>query len=301
MKHLIIGGGNLGKDLLLELNKPGNGIQPQLLTASRGFNVFDPKAIDQIKDLRPNTVWYCVGGGSVAENKIAHPDNRMNYFLNTEFPVELAKRLHRGTRLVFFSTDYCASEQDPTNPWKYGTPVKSMYAMRKLDMENRLIELDRTGTTIVRVGSLYGVHKPERTFPGKVLRRYGFNEEPYSFPLNRVCPTPTRWLAGMLVQNIDNISGAGTHIHHCAPTGSVSVYDWAMFCLMGLREKIRTTDQGLNKYDKERPLLSALECSFAKTPAWHELWQMYFKREWFVPKELRKQLPVSPEVQQERI
>jgi dTDP-4-dehydrorhamnose reductase len=290
MKHLIIGGGNLGKDLLLELNNPDLGVQPELLTKARGFDVTSRDAIEHMASRRPDTIWYCVGGGSVEENKPDHPDSALNYALNVEVPLLMAERLPRSIRLVFFSTDYCANEEDPSNPYDHARPVRSRYAMRKLEMEQRLTELGRHQTSVVRVGSLYGTHKPQKCLPYKILAKYGFSREPLRFPVNQVTPTPSRWLAAMLALNFETITGVGTHIHHCAPKGTVSVKDWALMILLGLRE-IDFFYRSSNTFDMERPLTSGLGCSFAAIPHWSELWGTYFNQRWYTPPSLKQLVP----------
>lgn len=294
MKHLILGAGNLGKDLLLELNGlPETSIS--LLSKSRGV---DCENLEELKAYlereKPEMVWYCVGGGSVAEAKSEEWEvaNRC-FHLNCAVPQFLCENLDPETKLVLFSSDYAADEDRPDVPFSTTARPRSEYSRQKIHMERMVFRLDRPRTTVVRVGSLYGFHKPERTFPGKIISHFGFNELKSKLPCNIVVPTPTRWVAGVLIRNLEKICLDGEpSIEHLGPSGGVSVKDWARFVLTGLRWE-SAFDKRDDFFDMERPLISGLGNSLEPhaNPHWHDLWQIYFQTEWYTEKKLRGELP----------
>ncbi|NBW99586.1 hypothetical protein EBR03_08450, partial [bacterium] len=263
MKHVILGAGNLGKDLEHELSANGNGAI--LLSRSEGLNFKDLITFDAVKDLNPDVVWVAVGGGSVDESRIDSETYENAKYLNQTLPITLNYDLPSTTRIIFFSTDYCADETSPSNPESYTSNPRSEYAKQKLEMENKILGTNIPNRAIIRVGSLYGFHKPWKTFPGKVLAN---KKRPISLPQNLVTPTPTRWLAFTLANSLDVLfSEEGTRIHHCAPEGNVSVANLGRHILgqneVTLREE---------KFDKERPEVSQLGCSFVEVDHWYVLY-----------------------------
>lgn len=294
MKHLILGAGNLGKDLLIELNRMP-GACPEILSQSRGVGFNDYCALfEEIRKRKPSVIWVAVGGGSVPEAKLGADTHPRSRYLNEILPGTLNEDTPEACKIVFFSTDYVADEENPSDPMKSTSAIKSEYAKQKLSMENWIRSQDKTNRAIVRVTSLYGIHKPEKTFPGKILKNFANKKGRLHFPQNHVTPTPTRWLASVLVNNFkDLFKDKGTSIHHCAPKGNLRVRDWAEMVLDGIREKkdfVRVNDS-MVQIDVERPYISNLGCSFADVHHYLELWNIYFKREWFE----KSHIP-SPEV-----
>lgn len=279
MRHAIIGAGNLGWDLLSELKR--RGIEAAILSRSNGFHVEDSVALMKVLT-RPgfDVIWYCVGGGSIAE-AISNPVESRRMLVS--LPMLVAKSASPDKRLVFFSSDYAADETDPRNSAKTGG-AGTNYAALKIELENKLLAMARPNTAIVRVGSLFGTRKPAATFPGKILTNFGFNDATISLPENLVTPTPTMWLAAKLVENFDKLFHVQqTQRHHCAPRGSVSVKDWATFILQGLRGTEGYSHKA--SIDRSRPRLSNLGCCFAKAEHWEAVWQHYFRRVDYVPRE----------------
>jgi dTDP-4-dehydrorhamnose reductase len=286
MSHLIFGGGNLGLDLQRELLARGETVDLRT-HSSGGFDVTDREAVMRILDQGGHeTIWYCVGAGSVAE-ALADPGTANQ--LHVEIPSMIANNRPAGSRFVAFSSDYAADEQFPNYASKTGKP-RSLYAEMKQTLEWAMVGAGRH-TACIRVGSLYGDHKPEKTFPGKILRKFGFDKNRIRLPLNMVTPTPTRWLAGQLCGNLDSMfSDRAAVIHHCAPKGSVSVRDWAIMILSGLRWYGSVVREPW--YDEARPLVSALGCTVGENPHhWHYLWSQYFDRRVFTQKEMKHRLP----------
>lgn len=279
MKHLIFGNGNLGCDLAMTINSQEND-EAVLLTRSNGYEVtLITSYWPEILAIDPDVVWYCVGFGSVKE-AVADPETARAIHVN--LAEHLAKRLPDGKRLILFSTDYCADHEEADNPRAQTRYSKSFYANLKIEMENLIDHFNRPQTAVIRVGSLYGHHKPDKTFPGKVLNNFAYNEnQSITLPSNYVTPTPTRWAARMLVTHLDKLTN-NDHAtrHHLAPLGNVSVSDWAKMILDGLVDP-----KQFNQFlyvDQERPIWSNLKCSFAEAPYWFRLWEEYFDREAFL-------------------
>lgn len=284
MKHLILGAGNLGKDLLLELNKI-DGACPEILSQSRGVGFSDYCALfEEIRKRKPSVLWLAVGGGSVPEAKIGTETHPRARYLNEILPSTLNIDVPPSCKVVYFSTDYVADEENPSDPTKHTSVIRSEYAKQKLAMEHWLLSQNKPNRAIVRVTSLYGIHKPEKTFPGKILKNFADKKGRLLFPQNKVTPTPTRWLASVLVNNFSKLFDEGkTSIHHCAPKGNISVKNWAKMVLEGIREtkEFVCSYDSIAHVDLERPYSSNLGCSFADVHHFLELWNVYYKKEWF--------------------
>jgi dTDP-4-dehydrorhamnose reductase len=292
MKHAIIGAGNLGIDLFLEINARRLG-EPVLISQSRGVDVLDPdQIVAKLVAVKPDMVWYCVGGGSVTEAKESPLGSMM---LNCATPLAIMDVLPALTRFVAFSTDYVADESRPDVNHAVNPFPRSEYARQRAFFESEMKRIQRPYSSVVRVGSLYGVHKPERTFPGKILTNFGFSTAQIRLPQNLVTPTPTRWLAGILLRELDQLcQDYGTTFEHVAPDGNVSVKDWGKFVLRGLREDDAFIwKKGDDFWDKERPLVSALGNTLVRrgNHHWYDLWSHYFRTEWFTRKDLKELLP----------
>ena len=267
--------------------------EPELLSKSKGVDCTNMDSMFQaIERAKPNYVWYCVGGGSVSESKRGSPHAEQSLLLNLKAPMFLNDHLDENIKLVVFSSDYVADESRPDASFANVREARSVYAELKRSLELYMLANQRKNTSIIRVGSLYGVHKPENTFPGKIVRNFGFSDTKIKLPSNIVVPTPTRWLAGMLIQHLDQLCPDwGTSIEHVAPTGGITVKDWAMFVLEGLRDS-SAFDWGKDFFDLQRPLFSGLNCSLSKEQVhWFDLWKLYYHPDWFTPREFKDQLP----------
>lgn len=301
MKHLIIGGGNLGLDLLGEARRRGH--EAILLTKSRGFDC--EKMVDLIGAVAKtdyDVLWYCVGGTKVGKAIGSYASSTR---INVTMPLVVARVAPRSARLVFFSGEVCADESAPDRPERSNAAPVGHFAQIKLAAEEHILRTERPFTTIVRVGPLYGARKPAETFPGRVLGAFGFNRDSsLEFPANLVTPTPSLWVAAVLIERLQaevagpsakRLAALGPHalpsveIVHCAPRGNVSVRDWAVLTLQGLREAHAFAPR--QYFDLERPAFAALGCSFATAPHWHALWRVYFRQALFTPTELRHLLP----------
>jgi dTDP-4-dehydrorhamnose reductase len=88
-------------------------------------------------------------------------------------------------------------------------------------------------------------------------------------PINLVCPTPTKWLAQTLVDNVDKVFAESYPITHLSPAGNLTVADWGRLILGDSKVK-----DGL--LDPQRPAVSALGCPFLPDlPHCRELWKQY--------------------------
>lgn len=287
MRHLVIGAGNLGYDLKNEIVRQSSDRRSvELATLSNGFDVRDREQVRAKVAQDFDVIWYAVGQGSVQQAKDDPDEARLIYH---HVPKSILLFASSRTRLVFFSTDYVADENDPSNPAAITSVYSSLYSEIRAESEAMIMRINRPLTTIVRVGSLYGTHKPETTFPGRILKNFGANSElRVRLPRNLVTPTPTLWLASLLVENEKNLfSDSGTTRHHGAPLGNVSVWDWGVFVLEGIREASAFSRDEF--YDEERPKISNLKSSFlGENWHWHDLWKTYFKPEYFT-------LPTAPQ------
>lgn len=288
-RHAILGAGNLGQDLARELTRRGHATAA-VFSRSCGFDATNRNDLEIILEGRYDAVWYCIGYGSVAEAKESPAE--ADYF-HRELPALLAARKHARTRLVLFSSDYAADEVAPAR-LHYNPAPRSRYAELKVAMEREVLGLDAPRVSIIRVGSLFGEHKPEGTLPGKILRNFASPSGPVvRLPSNLITPTPTLWLAGVLAQSPDLICDpVGTRLHHCAPSGNVSVADFATFVLEGLRHP-SSFDRSV-WYDDERPHVSALGCTFLDHNwHWHDVWKTYWRREAFTPRSRSTTTPAT--------
>jgi dTDP-4-dehydrorhamnose reductase len=259
MRHIVLGAGNLGKDLTEHLSAlnygpdaaipwcyPTDGIMPVLVN-------------------KPEVIWCCVGAGSVEGAK-----NNMPLYidLHVRLAAELLQFTPPGVHLIFFSSDYAANELSPSDPEQSTLAPKSLYACSKLWLEHLVKTTDRSRAVVIRIGSLYGNHRPDKTFPGK-LRKNCSNLSSIDLPINRVTPTPTWWLAEILASNWRALfSRNRVPVHHLAPTGNVTTLGWAR---LFMDEKFSIKPSG---FDAERPAMSLLGCSIPgiARPAWSTLW-----------------------------
>lgn len=288
-KHLIMGGGNLGIDLKNEiLRQSGDRRSVDFLTRVDGFDVRDLSAVRAAAKKEDYAViWYCVGQGSVPQARDNPEEAKIIY---GAAPKAILTSARPETKVVLFSTDYVADEEDPSNPHGICQSFQTEYASIRGQAERLFLGLNRPNTTVIRVGSLYGTHKPENTFPGRILGNFAKESDiRIRLPRNLVTPTPTLWLAAVLVEAYlaeanRLFNEQETTIHHCAPNGNVSVWDWGTFVLAGIRE---TSAFATDKFfDEERPKISALSSDFLPSNwHWNELWKTYFKPEWFMPTE----------------
>lgn len=257
--HLVIGKGNLGLDLFWRLKAERQEVK--LLSRSDGFEW--PESAPHIRKLDPNYVWITAGHGSIAE---CAADFRGAMDTHILLPAGLMDNVSRETRVATFSTDYVASDRYPNDPESYLEHPKSEYALTKLWMERRMRMVNRPFSSTFRVGSLYGGYRKEKCFPAKLKKNFP-TPCTLELPTNIVTPTPTWWLAKVLVENISRAFGAnGFKLHHVAPRGGISTRDWGQ-AILG--DKYEILPRGL---DPLRPAHSHLGNTLCDAESWSLLW-----------------------------
>lgn len=258
MKHLILGAGNLGLDLKEKLLSEGHDV----VVVSQNDASFN-YPVDSVETLlnyiEPEFIWNTIGAGSVEQSE---RDLVPFIDLHVRLVADLTK--HAECPVINFSSDYAASESQPSNPKASG--FKSRYAMTKNMMENVILFSGRKDVKAIRVSSLYGKHKPAKTYPVKIK-----NRENLAFSLNECTPTPTAWLAKELVNNLPAIFSQDWPIVHFAPAGRTSYADWASLILGEAEVKEF-------KIDNSRPVVSNLGNSILPKETlanWKDLWDIY--------------------------
>lgn len=263
--HIIIGKGNLGLDLQSVLNAAG--ISTFMISGSDGLHYpsleFD-KCIDNLKDTQIiEYVWITAGAGSVGAVD-ANPTNGLD--THVRMYLDLTTKFHEQM-IIGFSTDYVASQNILHSNYSQGEP-QSLYALTKKWLEDLALFYKNPKFKIIRVSSLYG-HNNDKSFPYRITELSKTNKQ-MKFVENAVTPTPTRWLAEKLVENMKLIEAYKHPIIHLAPYGSISAREWAK-----LVTGIEYESAGI---DNTRPLNTLLDSTF--TPKGNEnifnLWDKYW-------------------------
>lgn len=256
--HVIIGKGNIGTDLKLDLER--HGMSAVILTRSEGFEY--PRDFTRILDMDPECVWVPAGAGSVSEAKHNFEDVVRTHVL---MPLDLLRKLPPKVGVVLFSSDYAADESYPSDPTRSSPSPRSLYAMTKIWMEQGARLISRPNGKVIRVGSVYGRHFYDKTFPGKLHDRFP-NPCTVELPSNMVVPTPSEWISQVLVRNYQKLMSSQDVVHHVAPRGCISVHQWGKK-ILGEDYKIQ-----VKGVDVERPTGSALGCTLEDPPHWEDLW-----------------------------
>lgn len=256
--HLIIGKGNVGVDLFHAIKSRGE--FAKILTRSDGFDL--PESLPLILQMKPDYVWVTAGAGSV---EVAKKNYKAVLETHVMLPKMLMEELEPSVKICLFSSDYAAHENEPSNPLLMSSQPRSFYALSKIHMEQVVALGNRPRTAIVRIGSVYGPHFYNKTLPGKLHQRYP-SPCTLTLPMNRVTPTPSFWIAEMLLKNRDKLVGDKPVTHHLAPMGGTSINGWGQRIL---GEDYKVNSSG---FDIERPLCSNLGCSIGPAPDWTELW-----------------------------
>ena len=270
MKHVVLGGGNLGLDLM-KRGMQNDDDEFKLFTASQGFKY--PTSLDPILDELPDHVWVAIGAGSVEG---AVKDFTPYADLHIRLVMELAQKLPPHVWLHTFSTNYVLE-----------SAMLSLYAFSKHTMEKLLTIMDRPKTRAYRVQSLYGWERLSKCFPVKVLMQNQSKKGKIPFPTNPVTPTPTAWLAEQLIQPSDwGNDNSGFHIRTVVPGGSVPTHEWAQLIL---GDGYKVVADGLDPY---RPCLENCNCAGyeeVNTDHWRDLWDKH----WVKQKSIRRRLELQ--------
>lgn len=275
MTHLILGSGNLALALELAMRKRG------IWSVVAPFESADSWNLDvEFPDLRPfDVIWHCTGGRA----REAHNAGARSWKHNVDIPRRMMDAAE-SARLVFFSTLDCAHPEYPTRPHMRCPEPRSEWIRQKLALESSVITLNRPNTAFVRLGSLYGEHRPLQTFPGRLLGHKWPDEAALSLPMNEVVPTPADWAAEKLIEAMDrNLWNPSTYTcHHLAPLGSIASMDWAKL-IFGPRRDARGYLEKVT-WDETRPRVTQGGSSLdVADEHWSILWQRHFKPEAYQP------------------
>lgn len=263
-RHTIIGKGKLGIALANTLRAKGHEVT--VMSKSTGFDWPLGVGMLMVLDTRPNYVWCAVSSGSVQECE-SNYTAALN--LNVGLPMALCKSMPSDVRLIFFSTDYVASELSPTDRGIFNPAPKSFYAMAKFTMEQNLYWYSRRNSVCVRIGNLYSASiQPEKCLPGKLVGRY---PKPcrMQLPENTITPTPVEWLSNHLVNHCQEMTNFSFTVHHIAPEGNIRV------CQLGQLLFPKPYEIIPCGIDSKRPAESRLGCSIGYAPHWFDLWKQY--------------------------
>lgn len=264
MKHIILGSGNLGMDLFHELGLNKNNrtaiysrSTEMKATVEGGKLKGDVNEYD-IANSKPDVVWCTFGNGGPCNNPM-HSIEQFELLHN--FPLRLAKALQEfspHTKLVLFSTHYLNEK---------GSAEKSLYAMAKRSMEMSMASFKNVIT--YRVGSLYGVHKPATTLPGKIYSKFLDGQTTFLASLNMVTPTPTEWLAKVLVEQESWMQDHS--VMSIGPSGYMTIHQWINEILeMVPNAQFKVIPNGV---DSTYPVMSISHCE--NTPHASHLWSQY--------------------------
>lgn len=248
MDNIVLGNGNLAKSLLEEIETRSDQKLLGQFTKENGFNYPFSIFPINIKDPKNTVVWNTIGAGSVPEAK---KDFEKVLNVHVALVSLLSRLLPENTTLINFSSNYVADPDDLTNPQKSANLPNSLYALSKKMMEEFVLLQENPDVHCIRVANLYGIHKPLRTFPGKILEN---SYKITSLPPNYLTPTPTEWLSKQCINNIEKIRKSSYPIHHLAPIGEISAKG---FGEMILNRKLEETE-----VDSNRPMHSAIHNSF---------------------------------------
>lgn len=242
MKHLIVGNGNLGCSLenCLKISRKN---YVKMATKDRGY--LFPQNYDHLMLLNSGTlfdyIWYCVGPGGVSG---CDKNPSLARTLHINIPTAIAEQC-RHSKIIYFSSDY-ADTSDTTFP--------TTYAKIKIDAEKRFSEMKNV--SVIRVSSLWGTWKKWSCFPGKLIANH-WEDDVLTLPPNITTPTNTDWLATMLTTYVEEIV-SNKIIHTIAPLEPMNYCEWVRYAFDNafiIRE---------GTYDLNRPLVSAMDCTFAK-------------------------------------
>lgn len=248
MKHVVIGGGNLGLDIM-QHGWGRDNYELKVFTLKRGFKY--PTSLDPVLDEMPDHVWVTAGAGSVDRAKLNFTPFAD---LHIRLVMELAQKLPDHTWLHTFSTNYA-------------TDSTSLYSISKRTMEELLESYGRKHSRVYRVQSLYGWHKPMKTFPYKLMKNH---PQPgrLTLPPNEIVPTPTSWLAKTLLDNLDKLTKYPYHnVFSLAPNDKTTACEWAQL-ILGDKYEVEPGD-----YDKDRPINTFSGCDILdNVETWRDLW-----------------------------
>ncbi len=297
MKVLVTGvNGQLGHDVMLELNKRGHkAVGSGSGSAYRGGDAVAPlpyvqmeitdrdAVLQTIGELRPDAVIHCAAWTAVdaaedAENR-EKVDN-INH-LGTKYIAEAAKAV--DAKMIYISTDYVFDGQGE-RPWqpddKCYAPL-NVYGQSKLDGELAVADtLDKF--FIVRIAWVFGLNGKNFI---KTMINVGKTHDTVRVVNDQIgTPTYTLDLARLLVDMIETEKYG--YYHATNEGGYISWYDFCceFYRQYGLHTKVipvTTAEYGLSR--AARPVNSRLdksklvEAGFHPLPSWQDAVKRYLK------------------------
>lgn len=152
MKHVILGDGNLGRAIASQLSTEENEVI--ILSKSMGWE-YPQSGFAEIKKAQPDMIWNTIGAGSIAEGEKFFDYHLM---LHVGLPSNLAIEFPE-VKQVHFSSNYAEE-------------MNGRYGLSKFMMELALSHTKQKNWRVIRVESIVGYHKPEKTVIGKILKAY---------------------------------------------------------------------------------------------------------------------------------
>lgn len=290
MKVLVTGvGGQLGYDVMLELNKRNHeGIGSDILESVpldmsyTKLDITDENAVlDTIKNIQPDAVIHCAAWTAV--DNAEEVENKAKVMaINVEGTKNIAKACKEtDCKMIYISTDYVFDGQG-TEPWKADckdyAPL-NVYGESKLQGELNVSEiLDRY--FIVRIAWVFGINGNNFI---KTMLNIGKKFDTLKVVNDQIgTPTYTYDLARLLVDMAE--SEKYGYYHATNEGGYISWYDFAVeiFKQAGYTTNVlpvTTEEYGISK--AKRPFNSRLDKSklaengFAPLPTWQDALKRY--------------------------
>lgn len=218
MKHLVLGNSNLAYDLNLALLDEDYEVRHH--RPDKGANI-----VYHIDFSTADAIW-------VAMDDMTHHQSEADYkqaFMKLmEIPLDVVKMSRPDQKIVLFSDACVGDEQNPEDLFAWNDDIKSWKQLALQTLQLALRKHYRQNVCIIRTSNLYGIHKPEQCLPG--LWRMGKLDLVESS--NRICPTPTDWLAEIMARTFKQENALlfdkeHTILHALCPDGSVRVSEFA--------------------------------------------------------------------------
>ena len=290
MKVLVTGvGGQLGYDVLLELNKRNHeGIGSDILESVpldmsyTKLDITDEKAVlDAIRNIQPDAVIHCAAWTAV-DNAEDGENKPKVMAINVDGTKNIAKACKEtDCKMIYISTDYVFDGQG-TEPWKADckdyAPL-NVYGESKLQGELNVSEiLDKY--FIVRIAWVFGINGNNFI---KTMLNVGKKFDTLKVVNDQIgTPTYTYDLARLLVDMVEG--GKYGYYHATNEGGYISWYDFAVeiFKQAGYTTNVlpvTTEEYGISK--AKRPFNSRLDKSklaekgFTPLPTWQDALKRY--------------------------
>ena len=292
MKVLVTGvGGQLGYDVMLELNKRNHeGIGSDILESVpldmsyTKLDITDETAVlNTIKNIRPDAVIHCAAWTAV-DNAEDRENKQKVMAINVDGTKNIAKACKEtDCKMIYISTDYVFDGQG-TEPWKADckdyAPL-NVYGESKLQGELNVSEiLDKY--FIVRIAWVFGINGNNFI---KTMLNVGKKFDTLKVVNDQIgTPTYTYDLARLLVDMVE--SEKYGYYHATNEGGYISWYDFAVeiFKQAGYTTNVlpvTTEEYGISK--AKRPFNSILDKSklakkgFTPLPTWQDALKRYLK------------------------